>query len=199
MNPSNCETPTSHEERFRSRSSGIRCALPQAVRRSRKSFCSGQLFIAGLLALLSSCDPATAPEDQLAATLTLTPSMLDQNTGATVVIAVTNHGTRGITIGGPSGCFLTFEVLNSDGASVSNRPVVSRVCSLNINGRMTIEAGATYQEGMGWSGVVRVDGQAKPLERGTYGIRPLLGVVDHGLVTLPPVVDVVVPVESMDR
>ena len=176
---------------------GSRSALQRVMRRGWRILRGKQPYIAGLSVLLSACGSATAPEDQLTATLTLTPVVLNQPSTATVVVAVTNHGDREIVIGGgPTGCLLSFEVLDDSGVSVSRRPDLSRLCATDINGEMTVAAGSTYEETMGWAGLVRQDGQDGPLAAGTYGIRTLLGVVDHGLITLPPVVEVEVVVES---
>ena len=73
---------------------------------------------------------------------------------------------------------LSLQVLDGSGASVSNRPSLSRLCATDINGEMPIAAGATDEETMAWAGLVWKDGQRRPLAAGTYGIRSLLGVVD---------------------
>jgi len=158
--------------------------------------------VTALSLLLTACDVVTEPEDQLTARLSVTPDVL-QSPGVrqlpptpTVVVAVTNNSDRDVVIGGTYACLLSFEVLDSTGTVVKDSPAVSRICTAGI-GELPLAPGEQYEETMGWIVYEYREGKWRcVLPNGRYGLRAVLGVVDHGRVSLPPVVEVRIAMDS---
>jgi hypothetical protein len=160
--------------------------------------------VATLSLLLTTCDVGTEPADQLSARLSVTPDVLQSPAerqlppSPTVVVRVWNSSDRDVVLGGSSMCFLSFEVLDSSANVIMESPRVSRYCSDDIGARLQLAPGEVYEETMGWSALEYRDRKWQAvLPNGSYGLRAVVAVVDYGRVSLPPMVELRVAMDSM--
>jgi len=149
-----------------------------------------QLAISTLSFVLMACAATTAPSEELTASLSITPEVLQRLSEPTIVVRVTNISDREVVLGGSAGCFLSFEVLDDEGSVVLANPHLARVCGLGVD-ELRLAPAETYEETTGWY-LMELGGlQWTPvLPDGTYGLRIVVGIAGHGRVSLPPSTEV---------